>query len=155
MAIRVERSADDEIRFRRVARFMNDNPQLIKAGKNAPMRQMLDLLDIVQPVTNRGTFEETLSAVKSYEYKVRKHQNYINRLLAYRGLYMSVSFRHDKFFFKSKPDTSKKVETFQSDALAKIRRANQLAYGIVNYRSAFTERFTEEEITRALTNKIL
>lgn len=155
MAIRVERSSNDEIRFRRVARFMNDNPQLIKAGKKAPMRQILDLLDIVQPVTNRGTFEETLSAIKSYEYKVRKHQNYINRLLAFRGLYMSVSFKHDKFFFKNKKETAEKKERFYTEARQKMVRGNQLAHGIVTYKSAFYERFTEDEITRALTNKTL
>jgi len=155
MARKVERSADSVVKINRVANFMNNNPQLIKAGKTAPMTQFLKLLEIEQPKKNGATFDETLSAIKSYEYKVRKHQNFINRLLAFRGIYMSVSFKTDKFFFKNKPETAKKVASFQSDALAKIKRSNQLSYGIVNYKSAFTSRFTEEEVARALTNNII
>jgi hypothetical protein len=156
MAIkRVERSLSGMVKFKELADYLNANKKTVEAGKAAPMAQILKILEIERPVENAADYRTTIKEAKAYESKVRYWQNKINRLIAYRGLYMSISFHNDYFFFKTKEESAQKVESLYRDSRTKMVRGVQLSHGIVNYRSAFTTAFNNQEIVAAYSGNIL
>ena len=151
----VEVSFTNRQRFDELAAYINANEASFTAGNPAPMDTILHILGLQRPVTYSVDYRTTIKQAKQFEGSLRRWQNKINRLLAYRGLYMSMSLEDDAFWLKSEVKTVKKVQGFYKDSMQKARRGNQLGHGVVSYRSAIAGvSFTPTEVDNAYRNKI-
>ncbi len=62
-------------------------------------------------------------------------QNRVNRLLGSRGLYMSISWKTNEYFLRSKAATEHKVVGYRRDSFRKMARGEALQRGLNNYAS--------------------
>lgn len=144
----IEQTAE-YLKFLLAKNYVNNNKKLFKPGNEFLVSDFTDAFGIVHP-NIKGTEDEVVSAVLTYNRKRTEWQNRVNRILAQRGLY--VSLRVGKMYVKSKPETIEKVESFYVDAERKNARGDELAHGIIKYGSKYSPKVTDKEVKAIVLN---
>lgn len=149
------KSPEASIEYQRMdylASWMNKNKKLVVAGTEIPGATMTKLFNTSKPVYGKNEKPDSIiAAYKRHKSQMVAWQNRFNRLLAQRGLYMSIKSDggSDRYVFKTKDECRLKVVGFYNDASKKEARGKVLSEGIDTHESVFKRSFTKDEIIKA------
>lgn len=132
-------------RLQMIRNYIDANKKTFKAGNTVNTKELNQLFGItLSAIYEKGMKpSDIVAAYKKHHNQQRAWQNRINRLLARRGLYLSM--RGETYTLKTKVQTLQKVTGFLTDAARKKARSFELKQGILNYGSKYSH-VTDEEI---------